>query len=234
MAPSVVAVGTVASGTGAITPAYPTPLQVNDIIVGVGESNGGQNYPTAASSGFAHIDSVSPVVQGTNTQLSVVWRRYDGTGTAHAWGDSGDHNVGRYLAVRGCPATGNPWSVVATSVSATSSTAATWPGHPSVMVADCLILELIATGADVASTTMVSAHTNANYTGIAAHIDNWVSVGAGGGIGVWSGVLPGNGATGASTATLATAATKAYMTLAMMPAGPPGTEVGVIVAGRGQ
>lgn len=217
MAPSIVSVGAVASGTTGITPPYPASLAVDDIIVGVGESVGGETYPTVATNGFAHIASdatpISPVVQGVNTALTVVWARYDGVMTAHAWGDAGNHNVGRYVAIRGCPTTGNPWHIAAVATSATSSTAASWPGVTTT-IPDTLILEIIATGADVASTAQLGALANGNYTSIAEQMDNWISAGTGGGIGMVSAIFAGPGATGASTATLATAATKAYMTIA--------------------
>lgn len=207
-------VGTVASGAASITPAFPTGAAANDILIGIGESVGGANYPTIATNGFAHIDSVSPVVQDTNTQLSVVWARYDGVMTAHAWGDSGDHNVGRYIAIRGCPTSGNPWDVVAGAVEATSDTSATWPGATTT-VADTLVLEIIATSADVASTAQLGALTNGNYASITERMDNWISTGNGGGIGMVSGTKASAGATGQSTATLSTAGFKALMTLAL-------------------
>lgn len=223
MPPTVVNVGAVISALGSITPAYPASLAVNDIILGVGESNGGQNYPTADTSGFAHVSSdgspVSPVVEGVNTQLTVIWRRYDGTGTAHAWGDSGDHNIGRYIAIRGCPTTGNPWNVVGVASSATSSTAATFPGQTTTVL-DTLVLEIIATGTDI-GTGQLATITNGNYTSITSRMNDWTTSGAGGGFAMLSGLKATTGATGASTGTLATAATKAYMTLVMMNAPPP-------------
>jgi hypothetical protein len=224
-APTVVNVGTVASGTGAITPAFPASIVANDIIVGLGESVGGQNYPSAASNTFVHVTG-SPVVQGTNTQLTVIWARYDGVITAHSWGDSGDHNIGRYIAVRGCPLTGDPWSAVAVAVEAVANTSAEWPGVSNTVFGDCLILECIATGRDAASTTNLGTLTNTNYTSITEQMDNWTSAGAGGGIGMVSAVKATAGATGISTATMGSTDTKAYMTLALMPEQIPDTPPG--------
>jgi hypothetical protein len=216
MPPTIVGTGAVSSSVSAITPAFPTGLAVDDVLVGIGESVGGANYPSIATNGFAHLASdstpVSPVVQGVNTQLSVVWARYDGVMTAHSWGDSGDHNIGRYVAIRGCPTTSNPWHVVATAVSATSSTSASWPGVTTT-VADCLILEIIATGADI-STAQLGTLTNATYTSIVEQIDNATTSGGGGVIGCVSATKATAGATGQSTCTLTTAATKAYVTVA--------------------
>lgn len=220
-APTVFAVGAVASGIGAITPPLPGgTLLDNDVLVTIGESVGGQNYPGSAGfppTGWAHVTG-SPVVQDTNTQLTVIWKRFATGDTAPGWGDSGDHNVGRMIAIRGCKTTGNPWNVVASSTESTSDTSAAWPGNTiSTTVADCLVLEIIATGADVASTAQLGALTNANLSSITERMDNWISNGNGGGIGMVSGVKASAGNIGSSTATLGTAATKSLMTLALEP-----------------
>lgn len=214
MAPSVVNVGAVASGTSAITPAFPAGIAAGHLLITVAECEG-ITAPGAYTlpSGWAHVTG-SPVLQGTNTRLWVIWAVYDGVMTAPSLGSAGDHNVGRMLAVSGCPTTGNPWDVVSTAVETLSDTSATWPGVTTT-VADTLVLEILATGADIASTTMVGTLTNATYTSITKQIDNWVIAGNGGGIGVVTGVKATAGATGQSAATLATASTKALMTLAL-------------------
>jgi hypothetical protein len=213
MAPTVVNVGAIASSTSAITPAFPASIAAGDVLVTVAECEG-VTAPGAYTlpSGWAHITG-SPILQGTNTRLWVIWALYDGVMTAPSLGDSGDHNIGRMIAIRGCPTTGNPWDVVATAVESVSDTSATWPGVTTT-VDDTLVLEIISTGADIASTTMVGTLTNANYTGITKQVDNWVIAGNGGGIGVVTGVKATAGATGQSTATLTTASTKALMTVA--------------------
>ena len=122
------------------------------------------------------------------------------------------------IAIAGCPTVGNPWNVLTVGSSATSSTAASWPGLTTT-VDDCLILEIIATGADI-GTAQLGALTNGSYTSIVEQMDNWVTTGAGGGIGMVSATKATAGPTGSSTATLTTAATKAYMTLAMRSAIP--------------
>jgi hypothetical protein len=215
MAPTVVNVGAVASGTTAITPALPASIAADDILVTVAECEGvttpgAYTLPTS----WAHITG-SPVQEGTNTRLWVIWRRYDGVFTAPSLGDSGDHNVGRMIAIRGCPTSGNPWDVVASAVEATSDTSATWPGVTTT-VDDTLILEMIATGADIA-TAQLTTLTNGAYSSITKQMDNWMISGNGGGIGMFSGVKATKGATGQSTATITTASSKALMTLAMRP-----------------
>jgi len=224
-----VTVGAGASGTTAITPAFPASIAASDILVTVAECEG-VTAPGAYTlpSGWAHITG-SPVQEGTNTRLWVIWARYDGVFTAPSLGDSGDHNIGRMIAIRGCPTTGNPWDITASAVEATSDTSATWPGVTTT-IADTLVLEIIATGSDVASTTNLGALTNATYTSITEWMDNWVIAGNGGGIGMVSATKVTAGATGQSTATLTNASSKALMTVAfkLATAGAPQ----LFIAGR--
>jgi len=213
MPPTVVNVAAVASGTAAITPAFPASIVADDVLVTIAECEG-VTAPGAYTlpSGWAHVTG-SPIQEGTNTRLWVIWARYDGVFTAPSLGDSGDHNVGRMVAIRGCPTTGNPWDVAATAVEATSDTSATWPGATTT-VADTLILEIIATGTDVASTANLGVLTNGAYTSITERMDNWVIAGNGGGIGMVSATKATAGATGQSAATLTNASSKALMTVA--------------------
>lgn len=215
------------SGTTAITPGFPaayTPT-ANHIALTVAECEG-VTAPGAYTlpSGWAHVASdgtpVSPVLQGTNTRLWVIWRRLVGGETAPSLGDSGDHNLGRMTIISGCPVTGNPWNVVAVAVEAGSDTSAVWPGATTT-ADDTLVLEILASSQDSA-TAPVSTLTNANYSGITVQFSDGIITGNGGGIAMVSGVKATAGATGQSTATLGVAGFKAFMTLAMLPA-PPAT-----------
>ena len=219
MAPTVVNVGAVAAGTTTATPAFPASITANDILLTVCESVGGQNFTTPGS--WAHIPG-SPVVQSTNTQLSVIWRRYDGVFTAPALTGTVDHILSRMIAIRGCPTTGNPWNAVTASVEALSDTTAAWPGTTTTLP-DTLVLEIITSDADPggATTSEINAVTNGSYTSITERIDNGDTTGNGGIIGVVSGIKATAGATGSSTMSLSRAGFKAMMTLAMVNAGAP-------------
>jgi len=207
-------VGVASASASSITPALPVvSFADGDVIIGIGESVA--DFPTAASNGFAHIDSVSPVVQDTNTRLTVIWRRWTAGLTAHAWGDSGDHNLGAYIAIRGCKTTGNPWNVVGVAVDATADNSALWPGATTT-IADCLILEIGGWSDDFAT----GALTNGAYTSITERIDAVTALGADGAIALISAIKASAGATGQSTATLTGVAFKAMMTLALEPAPP--------------
>ena len=213
MPPSIVAVGAVASSGNAITPAFPASIAADDILITIAECEG-VTAPGAYTlpSGWAHVTG-SPVLQGTNTRLWVIWRRYDGVFTAPSLGDSGDHNLGRMLAVRGCPTTGNPWDVASVAVEAVSDTSASWPTITTT-VADTLVLAICSTSADIA-TAQISALTNAGLTSITEQVDNAIITGNGGVIICYTGVKATAGLLAASTATLTTAGFKAFMTLAM-------------------
>jgi len=210
--PTVVAVGAQATSLTSITPAFPAGIAAGDVLITVAECEG-VTAPGAYTlpTGWAHITG-SPIQEGTNTRLWVIWRLYDGVFTAPALGDSGDHNIGRMIAIRGCPTTGVPWDVVATATEAVSDTTATFPGVTTT-VDDTLVLEIIATGTDTA-TGQMSTVTNANYSSITSRMNDWTTNGNGGGFAVVSGVKATKGATGQSTGTVATASTKALMTVA--------------------
>jgi hypothetical protein len=213
-APTVVNVGAAASGIAAITPAFPAGITDGDILVTIAESVGGENYTLPG--GWLHVTG-SPVVQSTNTQLTVIWHRYTTGDTAPSLGDPGNHAIGRMIALRGCLVNVDPYAVVATAVESVADTSAAWPGLTDTGGSECLILECIATGRDAAVTTNLGALTNANYTNIVEQMDNWISSGTGGGIGMVSAVMTNQGATGSSTATMGSTDTKAMMTISFPP-----------------
>lgn len=219
--PTVVSVGSATAGAQtAVTPAFPAGMAVDDVIVGIGESAGAESYPSAATNGFAHVTG-SPNTQDTQTTLTVIWRRYDGTVTAHSWGDSGNHNMGRYIAIRGVKTTGNPWNATpVVSVESVADTSAAWPAVTTTAI-DCLVLFIIATGRDLATTTNLGALSGGTgLTNIVEQMDNWTAAGTGGGFGLVTATKAAAGSTGSPTATLANADTKAFMTLALEPEPP--------------
>jgi hypothetical protein len=211
--PTVVNVGAVMASLNAITPAFPAGIASGDILITVAECEG-VTAPGAYTlpSGWAHVTG-SPVQEGTNTRLWVIWRRYDGVFTAPSLGDTGDHNIGQMIAIRGCPTVGNPWDVVAVSTNATSNTSITWPTTAATTQINDLVLLCAGTSADTA-TAQISAVTNANLSSLTERMDAGITSGNGGVIICWSGIKATLGAVGTSTATLITAATKAHMTLA--------------------
>jgi hypothetical protein len=214
MAPTIVGTATTDVATP-WAPAFPAGIAANDILLWLGESVGGQNFTTP--SGWAHVGPdgglSSPVVQGVNTQLTVFWRRYDGTGSAPSVTGPADHGVSAMLAVRGCPTVGNPWNVGAVTTEATSDTSVLFPGATTTQL-DTLVLEIVATSADNAS-AQVTSMTNGAYTSITERVDVGTATGNGGVLVCYSGIKASIGATGQSTMTVLTAGFKALMTLVM-------------------
>jgi hypothetical protein len=81
---------------------------------------------------------------------------------------------------------------------------------------DCLIVNIVTTGTDVASTTMVTGWTNAGFANpsITEQADNWTASGTGGGFAAAAGGRAAQGLIAATTATLTTGNFKALLTIA--------------------
>jgi hypothetical protein len=211
--PQVRAVGAVASGTAAITPPFPTGVAAGDLLITFAESVGGEAYTLPA--GWSHVPG-SPLDQSTNTRLTVIYRFWQSGDVAPSLGDPGNHAVGRMIAFTGVdPVT--PFDVTPTTATeATADTSASWPSVTTV-TNSCTIVQAIATGRDAASTTNLGAVTNGALSGITEQVDNWISLGTGGGVGVVTASQAGAGATGSSTATMGSTDTKALLTIPLRP-----------------
>jgi hypothetical protein len=215
--PTVVSVGTVANGTGAVSPGLPASLQDNDILVMFIETND----QTITVAGWTQAGS-SPQSQATDvTRLTVFWHRYNSASPpATTTSDSGDHQIARIIAIRGCITSGDPFNITGGSSDATSSTSATIPGVTTT-VDNCLVLAACGVTRDATSTTNFSAWANASLASVAEQMDNTTTSGLGGGFGVASGEKATAGATGNTTATLAVAGRKTYWTGALTPEPAP-------------
>lgn len=225
MAPTIVGTATTDVATP-WAPAFPAGIAANDILLWLGESAGGDNF--TLPSGWAHIGPngslSSPVVQSTNTQLTVFWRRYDGVFSAPSVTGPVDHGVSAMLAIRDCPASGNPWNVGSATTEAVSDTTVVFPDATTTQ-ASTLVLNIVATSADIA-TAQAASMTNAGLTSITELVDVATATGNGGVLVCYSGVKATVGAIGASAITLTTAGFKAMMTVAFanVPS-PPGQVV---------
>ena len=215
-APTVVNVGTCVPATTAITPTLPASLQADDIMIGIAESVGGEVYPSMPPSGWAHVLG-SPINVDTSTRLTVIWRRFVGGDTALSWGDSGNHNAGQIIGIRGVKTSGDPWNVAPTTSQETAANnSAEWPSV-TTNIADCLIILAIATGRDLGTTANLGAVTNGALTSITERMDTWTALGTGGGIGMATGIKAAAGVVGTSTATMGSTDSKALMTIALEP-----------------
>ncbi len=126
----------------------PCGIQTNDILllfldtsnqtISISNQNGGTwtqvtNSPQGTGTGGS----------SGSVALTVFWSRYNGTQGAPTTSDSGDHQIGRIIAIRGATTSGNPWDVTAGGVDATASTTATIPGATTT-VANTLVVVAVA------------------------------------------------------------------------------------------
>lgn len=222
-APTFVAAGTVAAGTGAIAPALPAGLAVNDILLLFLETSN-QAITIANQNGgiWAAVlnspQSTGAAATAAATRLTVFWSRYNGVQGAPTTSDSGDHQLGRIIAVRGVITTGDPWDVTAGGVEVgNTDTSASIPGAVTT-VANTLVVAAIATALpDANGTTVFSALTNANLTGLAERTDNSTNANNGGGLGIATGVWATTGNYGPTTMTTLAATAKAMISIALRP-----------------
>jgi hypothetical protein len=219
-APTYVGTGTMASGTGTITPALPSGLATGDVLLLFVETANQAVSISNQNGGTWTAVTNSPQGTGTAagaaaTRLTAFWSRYNGTQGAATVSDSGDHQIGRIVAFRGCISSGNPWNVTAGGVEATADTSGAIPGATTT-VGNTLVVAAIATALpDSTSTGNFSAYANSNLTSLTERIDNARSEGNGGAIGIAAGIKATAGAYGNTTLTLATSSTKGMMSIAL-------------------
>jgi type II secretory pathway pseudopilin PulG len=216
-----VAAGTAASGTGAITVAWPTH-QVGDIALLFVESCGGQAANLSPSAGFVNVLN-SPQSTGTGTagtRITVYWCRATSSSmSSPTVTDPGNHVYGIILTFRGVVTTGDPWDVAVGGTKATASPTTTF-GAVTTSVNNDLIV-LAASRDNDSSSGAWSSWTNANLSSLTERADEGTGSGNGGGVGVATGVKSTAGDTGPTTATV-TSSVDGHMTIALK---PPNTAV---------
>jgi type II secretory pathway pseudopilin PulG len=219
-----VAAGAVASNGAAITPALPAGIVTGDILllfletsnqaISISNQNGGTWTAVTNSP-----QSTGTAAGSTGARLTAFWSRYNGTQGAPTTSDSGNHQLGRIVAIRGAAASGDPWDVTAGGVEAAADTSGSIPGATTT-VANTLVVAAIATALpDATGTANFSAWTNGNLTSITERTDNTVNAGNGGGLGIATGTKATAGAYGNTAVTCASASYKAMMSIALRPSG---------------
>lgn len=210
--PTFVAAGTAQGGTGALTVPAPAGIQNNDILLLLVETRPDQTV--AAPSGYAEVTGSPQLTTLTSgTQMSVFWKRTNGTESDITVADSGDHQVAQILAFRGCVTSGNPWDVSGGAIQDTATTSVSISGMTTT-VANTLVVVCCASGTDTA-TAQFSSWANASLSNVTEQVDSFFA--AGGGFSCMTGGKATAGATGTSTATLATSARHAWVQLALKP-----------------
>ncbi|HEX7032956.1 MAG TPA: YncE family protein, partial [Nitrososphaera sp.] len=220
--PTYVGAGTVAAGTGSISPALPAGIQTNDILllfvetanseVTINNQNGG-TWTEVANSPQGIAGFLQP------TRLSVFWSRYNGSQGAPTTNNSGNHMIGVILAFRGVTTTGNPWDVTS-GTTASASTSASIPGATTTATNTLVVMAVATHVPNADGSNNFSGWTNANLANIVERIDVTRTAGNGGGLGIATGEKATAGTYGNTAVTLGQSATKGMMTIALRPPPP--------------
>ena len=220
--PSFVAAGAIASNAAAITPALPAGINTNDILLLFLET-ANQAISIANQNGGTWTQ-VTNSPQGTGTaggttasRLTIYWSRYNGTQGAPTTSDSGNHQIGRMIAIRGAATSGNPWDVTAGGVESTSDSSGSIPGATTTVGNTLIVAAVVASLPDAIGTTNFSNWTNANLTNLTEQIDNTHDAGNGGALGIITGVKASAGAYGNTTVTHGVSAIKGMLSIAIQP-----------------
>ena len=220
--PTFIVAGAVTSNTTAITPAIPAGIAANDILLLFLETANQAISITNQNGGTWTAVTNSPQGTGTAgsttaTRLTVFWSRYNGTQGAPTTSDSGDHQAGRIISIRGATTTDNPWNVTAGGIEAVSDTTGSIPGATTTVANTLVVTAIAAALPDSTSTTNFASWTNANLTSITERVDSARSAGNGGAIGIATGIRSVTGAHGNTAVTLTTSAYKGMMSIAIKP-----------------
>lgn len=225
--PTVVGVGTASAGTSDVNPTRHASTATDDICFLIVSQSAVNDFNASFTpSGWSIVPNCQQEA-GSNAATdacgTLYWRRVQGGDGDPTVPDTGNHTNARIITVRGCPTSGDPWSVapsgqvdnnVNTSISISGQTPAD---------ADCLVLIFVITGRDQASTTEVSGWANSDLSNIVEQMDNWDSSGNGSGFACISATRSGSSAFGTTTATLVNSDNKVYFVVTLKGAGISGT-----------
>jgi hypothetical protein len=192
------AAGTQFANQNAVSAPLPAGATASDFNLLVVETS---NEPLPALSGWANVGSGSINVAVTSvTALTARYRIMVGGDAAPTVPDSGDHQVGRIFGFSGVD-TASPFD--GTPVFATDAGSSTTVNFPTLTTttANCMIVHVVVSGFDNATSQVTGAGTNANLTGLANRGNGWVTTGLGGGYAVITGVKATAGAIGTTTVT---------------------------------
>lgn len=214
------AVGTVAAGTGAISPGKPAGTLEGDLLIMVAES-GGATASTEANAALTASGWTSPPApyadqKKGNTRLTVLYRIATGTDPTTT-NDTGDHQIARIIAIKaGTFDLEAPFNVAAVGTQGATKSVSI-PGATTTRD-NCLVIAC-ASGhlPDATTTAEFGAPTNASLSGLTERIDNTTSEGDGGALYVASGLKAAKGAYSATTCTAVTEAERGVISLAINP-----------------
>ena len=219
--PYVKAIGpiTVATSVQSITPTLP-PHAADDILLFVVAALGNTSYTLSIPSGFAAVTGgdVHDGGNALNARLQLFWKRATSSAESAptmADGAGDDAKTGVVFTLGNCKTSGDFWSAISSATEATD-TSVSFPTLADTVVDNALVLNLIATRADVTA-AQGSTWANADLSGVIEIHDDHTNTGAGYGLIVVEGRKSSHGAVAATTGTLATTSDKAMITIAIAP-----------------
>ena len=177
------------------SPAKPAGTAVNDIILIATEITPGSGHVDL--SGFGFTEHPNSPQAGTNSELSLWWRRADGSEPA-SWDIArvSDHTIADAISISGCVTSGSPFDASAAD-NTDSGTSQTIPGLTTTG-ANRLVVDVISTGADT-GTGVFTSFTNGDLSSLTRRVNHGYSGSSGGQLGVADGGKAAAGAVGATT-----------------------------------
>lgn len=163
----------------------------------------------------------TPVSDGTpgaagGLRLTAFWKRAASNAeSVAAVLDSGSHQYGRIITVRGAATGNSPIDAETASIKTPASTASSIPGVTTAQGGNDV---LYVSGRDYANVGAqgTNVEANANLTGLTKRADAGYALGFGGGLVFYTGNLAVAGPTGTLTDTLANSTTEAYLCVAFL------------------
>jgi hypothetical protein len=216
--PTIVGSGSIASGTGDVTPGIHSSTLTNDIVLIFIETDDESATVSGGSETWVEVAD-SPQSVTAETRLTVFWARasQDTPTSPTIEGTANNHTIARTASFRGVITTGDPWDVTSGGTEAVEDTTGSITGDATT-VADCLVIAAMAANLpDAQDATSFSGPANGDLTSVAELTDNCRNPGNGGCIFTISGEKASAGSYGATTLTLEDAAQKAFMTIALKP-----------------
>ncbi len=198
---SFVAIGTVASGTGNITPGLPSGWAEHDLFLLFVET---ANEAVSAPTGYTEVVG-SPQGTGTTggssaTRLTVFWKRATASESAPTVTDAGNHTIACILAIRGVTRIQDPFDVISGAVEASSTTTATIPGMTTTVTNAWVIIgSAYHQTLNLIPPVRFCDVVNSNLSSISVKTDATYAVGNGGGLAIATSLKAAAGATGNTT-----------------------------------
>lgn len=213
--PTYQAAGTLVSGTGSVTVAWPAEL-TGDIGLLVMET---ANEAVTAPVGWLQVGG-SPQGIGTAgstsaTRLTALYKRALSSSESSVMvADPGDHIVAQLITFRGCVGTGFPWDIAAGDTAA-SSVVVVYP-NGTTSVDNTLVVEIVANSTDT-TISQTSSYGNSSLANLTERVDANRTDGNGGGFSLITGEKATAGPFLHTGAGLFTASVQGRLMVALMP-----------------